>query len=317
MSNATLMDRFILGTAQLGLSYGIANQSGKPSRQAAIDLVHQAIAGGVRVLDTARVYGDSEEVLCAAMADLRAKDPDLAAQVSIITKITTPLADEARAMSDRDLADLARAGVEQSCQALGVKTLPTLLIREAWPLEKPNGFWDALRHLQDQGVIGTLGLSAQAAQEAALAAEVAEVQHLQIPFNLLDYRWRRSGAFDRLAARSDMTVHVRSIYLQGLLVGGPAVSWPAQANGLGPQVGQALEQAKNTLGRRSLADLCLAYVLSYPFVRGAVLGVETPDQLADNLALLACPPLSEAQRSMVDDLLPQVPEALLNPGLWS
>jgi hypothetical protein len=56
-----------LGTAQLGMDYGVANRTGKPPREIATAIVRAAIAHGVTVLDTARAYGDSEEVLRAAL----------------------------------------------------------------------------------------------------------------------------------------------------------------------------------------------------------------------------------------------------------
>lgn len=306
-------DRLILGTAQLGLSYGIANQNGKPDRSEAIALVHTALAAGVRVLDTARCYGDSEEVLRDA---LQAAPGPLAQQATVITKVNTPEPQEAAALSNAALADLARDGIRASCQALGVETLPVVLIREAWPLLRPNGFWQALLEMREQGLIGTLGLSAQAVGEADLAMACPDIGHLQIPFNLLDYRWRDGGALDRLASRPDITLHVRSVFLQGLLLGGDRVSWPDVANGCGPAVQAALLRAKDELGRASLADLCIAYVLGYPQVAGVVLGMETVAQLGDNLALLARPPLTVDQRKAVDAMVPRVPEALLNPGQW-
>jgi spore coat polysaccharide biosynthesis protein SpsF len=52
-----------LGTAQLGLEYGVANRTGKPNRETAAGMVRDAIAHGVTTLDTARAYGDAEEVL--------------------------------------------------------------------------------------------------------------------------------------------------------------------------------------------------------------------------------------------------------------
>jgi aryl-alcohol dehydrogenase-like predicted oxidoreductase len=300
--------RLILGTAQLGLAYGIANHSGKPDRAAAVSLIHQALNAGVTVLDTAHCYGDSEQVVCQALAST-------SQPAQVITKIDTPLAKDAATLDDAALAMLAETGVRASCAALQRDTLPVLLIREAWPLRRDNGFWNTLVRLRDQGVIGTLGLSAQAPEEADLAAACPAVGHLQIPFNLLDYRWREGGTLARLAARPDMTVHVRSVFLQGLLTGG-ATTWPAVAEGCGPAIIRALTEACARIERASLADLCLSYVLSHPQFSGVVLGMETAAQLADNLSLIRCPPLRESQRHALDTALPRVPAALLNPGLW-
>ena len=58
----------VLGSVQLGLDYGAANRTGKPSHEAALRLVRRAAESGVKTFDTARAYGDSEERLGEALA---------------------------------------------------------------------------------------------------------------------------------------------------------------------------------------------------------------------------------------------------------
>ena len=55
--------RLVLGTAQLGMNYGIANQTGKPELATARNIVRTAWEGGIRCFDTAQGYGDSERIL--------------------------------------------------------------------------------------------------------------------------------------------------------------------------------------------------------------------------------------------------------------
>ena len=57
------LDKLILGGVQFGLDYGINNSSGKPTFKQVKKIVSQAVANGVKYIDTARDYGDSEEVL--------------------------------------------------------------------------------------------------------------------------------------------------------------------------------------------------------------------------------------------------------------
>ena len=52
-----------LGTVQLGMNYGIANNSGKPDEAKSHAILRAALEGGVTSIDTARVYGNSEEVI--------------------------------------------------------------------------------------------------------------------------------------------------------------------------------------------------------------------------------------------------------------
>src|SRR5688572_16931975 len=55
--------RLALGTVQFGVPYGIANQSGQPSEEDVAMVVSRAWKGGLRTLDTAIAYGDSERRL--------------------------------------------------------------------------------------------------------------------------------------------------------------------------------------------------------------------------------------------------------------
>ena len=71
---------FTLGTAQLGLDYGIANFSGKPDKNSAFEILNQSVKSGVRYYDTAAAYGNSEEILGEYFASHNS-------DVFIITKI--------------------------------------------------------------------------------------------------------------------------------------------------------------------------------------------------------------------------------------
>jgi hypothetical protein len=47
-----------------------------------------------------------------------------------------------------------------------------------------------------------------------------------------------------------------------------------------------------------------------------VVGVESQNQLDENLRLFARPPLSRAECEMLEERLPRLPEALLDPAQW-
>ena len=55
--------RLALGTAQYGADYGTFNPSGRLAEAAVADCLERARAAGIDMLDTARAYGASEEVL--------------------------------------------------------------------------------------------------------------------------------------------------------------------------------------------------------------------------------------------------------------
>ncbi len=299
------MAEFVLGTVQLGLPYGAANRTGKPSREAAVALVRRAVAAGIRCFDTAHAYGDAEERLGEALSGQ---------PVFIVTKLS-PLNDLAEIAAPADVVAAVEASVAQSCVALRTGRLDCLLLHRAVHRTQFGGvLWQRLLAYKATGVIGKLGVSVQSPAEAAAALECPDVQHIQLPFNLLDWRW--AGIVDALTARPDVTVHVRSVLLQGLLAAGDPSVWPV-IDGVDPAAVLAgIDALVRELGRDSAADLCMAYARGQAFINGVVIGLETETQLEENLRLMRNPPLTPAECRLVEKRLPHCPEQLLNPALW-
>ena len=57
------LSNMTLGTVQLGMNYGIANTTGQPAEEESFAMLDAALKGGVSSIDTARVYGNSEDVI--------------------------------------------------------------------------------------------------------------------------------------------------------------------------------------------------------------------------------------------------------------
>ena len=55
--------KIILGTAQLGMNYGITNKKGKLNFKESKDILNQAISFGIKTLDKAQNYGDAENLI--------------------------------------------------------------------------------------------------------------------------------------------------------------------------------------------------------------------------------------------------------------
>ena len=64
------MYKLILGTAQLGLDYGIINSDGKPTNQKSFELIKECLNNGIYQFDTAQAYGNAEKKLGEASIKL-------------------------------------------------------------------------------------------------------------------------------------------------------------------------------------------------------------------------------------------------------
>ena len=72
----------MVGTVQFGMTYGIANQQGRPSRKEVLEIIKFGYESGICDYDTAAVYGESEEVLGQCFKDL-----GICNKVNVFTKI--------------------------------------------------------------------------------------------------------------------------------------------------------------------------------------------------------------------------------------
>ena len=297
-----------LGTVQLGMPYGLVNDSGQPSRIQATEIVGAALQYGVTAFDTARAYGDSEAVLGTALSGIDRSE------LLVITKLC--LAGLAKTASKSDVRALVDASLSSSCAALRHDRIDVLLLH-GWEQRHlcQGAVWERLLQLRAEGRIHSLGASVYEPHEALAALRDPEIHHLQIPINILDWRWKASGVEEAVADRADVAVYARSALLQGVLVH-PASRWPQiggfQASGYVHQ----LEHLGKQLGRESTKDLCFAYVRSLPWIASVIVGCETLPQLRENVRLFSKPPLAVSEREQLESGLPRAPEVLLNPSRW-
>jgi spore coat polysaccharide biosynthesis protein SpsF (cytidylyltransferase family)/aryl-alcohol dehydrogenase-like predicted oxidoreductase len=299
-----------LGTAQIGMAYGVANEHGMPSEQSAERIIKRAINYGVTSVDCARAYGYAERRLGNVLRQ------GFAGQISVITKLS-PLDSFRTKGSEIALRAAVEASVFRSCLELAQSRLNTLLLHR-WEHRTSYGgaVWNRLLELRTEGVIDKLGVSVYTPDAAVEAIDDPEIEHIQLPFNLLDWRWRQSTFWERAAKRPSVIVHVRSALLQGLLLA-PPEKWP-KIPGVDPTIiGGRLDDLCRRLGREGRLDLSLAYVRGHERVTSVVLGVDTEIQLSECARLFQLPALSVAECDVVDEYVGQVKAVLLDPSQWN
>lgn len=303
--------RFVLGTAQFGLNYGIANKTGRPEQILVNNLVRTAITNGVQYIDTARAYGDSEQALGKALAG------GWSSRITVITKLS-PL-DDCPADASADVARVfAERSIYQSCHAMNVASLDVVMLHRAAHFNAWDGaIWDTLCQLRQQGVIDQLGVSVQSPEEALGALEFENVSYIQLPFNILDYRWDSViKKISLVREHRPIVVHARSALLQGLLTSNQEELWH-RANCSAPAcVIDWLRSCARQHAHDDVVELCLRFVVSQPWIDGVVIGVDTEEHLVDNLIQVGASHWSEDQLTSIVKKRPRVSEETLNPSTW-
>ena len=271
-----------LGTVQLGMNYGIANDAGKPSEEMSFSILQTALEGGITALDTARAYGDSELVNGRFLKQWQGEQP------AIITKVpalqgTTP----------QELETFVTESVEQSLERLGVNKLESVMLHGAKdPIIHGKACADAVKALIDHGYTDKVGVSVYTAEdiEGMLPYDIFSLT--QVPMSIFDQRLIAGGWIDKLKDR-DYTVFVRSVFLQGLFFLDPdKMTDPILMEHAAPKLRMLRQVASDE--NMTLAQLAIAFIRDCPGVTSLVLGADTPEQVQENLGQFATAPLSES-----------------------
>jgi aryl-alcohol dehydrogenase-like predicted oxidoreductase len=291
------MARLGLGTVQFGLDYGISNRKGRTTLNEVCGILAIAAENGVRVLDTATTYGESEAILGTVGVADRGFD--------IVTK--TPVFVGERIEADQ-VTNLTLA-LLNSRRLMGVERVAALLVHHPDDLLKPGGerLFAAMEEARDKGFVGRIGASIYTEAQIEALLERYPLQILQLPINVFDQRLLESGMLARIN-RLGIEVHARSVFLQGLLLMDP--------DHLGPHFGTlrdhlgAFRRACVKSGS-SVSQVALGFVRSLPEVDVALVGVNEQSQLRELLAAADLPtdPFEWAQYAWTDS-------AVLNPSNW-
>lgn len=293
--------KLVLGTANFGLTYGIAN-SRMLSEKEAFAILEKALEVGVSGVDTARGYGDAEKVLGRFFKTHgRALD--------VLTKLPDG---EYRSAQEVEIQ------IKASLEHLGIERIDTLLLHSFRSFER---FSDVLlpvfERYRSAGIIGGYGLSVYHPHEIETAIETAGQAGLfigaaQFPLNLFDQRFLKSGHLQRLRA-SGITLYGRSIFLQGLFfMGGASLGgYLQQAT---PKIERLASLAK--MYNTSVEALALLFAASSG-VDYVVLGVDSVAQLEKNAALMANGTMSLLPKLKSEfDMLKISDEEVILPYRW-
>jgi spore coat polysaccharide biosynthesis protein SpsF (cytidylyltransferase family)/aryl-alcohol dehydrogenase-like predicted oxidoreductase len=304
--------QLVIGTAQFGLEYGIANSSGQPNITQVEFMLKTAINNGVEYIDTARAYGDSEKVIGKCLGHVWSE------RIKIITKLTTlnEYPEDTQPSCIRARVD---ASVFESCARLCRQSIDVAMIHRAAHFNKWNGaVWNRLIELQDEGVIKSLGVSIQTPEELKLALDIESVSFIQMPFNILDWRWGEElqEKIKSVKKLRQLTIHVRSALLQGLLVNTNKTLWERAHISDSSMILDWFQRQIKINGCTDVVDLCQRYVCSQPWVDGVVLGMETREQLEKNIQIFNLPYLHTNQLLDIELDRPWVSEKTLDPSFW-
>lgn len=288
------ISKLTLGTAQLGQKYGIANTSGKPSERTSFEILSTAFDNGINCIDTAPVYGDSEEIIGKYLKHHPRR-------CTVITKLP-------------DLYPTKNPRIEvnewigESIVKLQRQPIDIYMSRTTLQLDMLYGI---LVGLQKDRMIKTIGASIYTPQELTYVLEkYPKVEAFEIPINLFDHRF-----IPYLPKLKGKIVFARSIFLQGLMCLGQ-FQVDNMPNGAVREPLEKLRKVCYEFGT-NLREASVSFVKDLINVTSLVIGAETVNQVLDNVELIKFPKLPDNLRNYIYKEFANMPLEIIDPRRWN
>jgi aryl-alcohol dehydrogenase-like predicted oxidoreductase len=201
------MSKLGLGTVQFGSDYGVSNKHGITLPGEVSSILDFAEKNGISKIDTAALYGSSEEILGKNIKQIHGFD--------IITK---SLSFNQKEVGEKD-ANRLIAAFNKSLINLKQTKIYALLMHNADDLLVVGGerLYQAMLSLKNAGRVQKIGVSVYTASQVSGILEKYDIDIIQLPTNILDQRLLQSGEFKEIRQKG-IEIHMRSVFLQGLLL---------------------------------------------------------------------------------------------------
>tara|TARA_B100000700_G_scaffold49723_1_gene52666 strand:- start:988 stop:1866 length:879 start_codon:yes stop_codon:yes gene_type:complete len=289
--------KYVLGTAQFGLNYGISNSTGKVSSNNIEQILRTAIHQGVNYLDTANVYGDAEEKI--------GKFFDLTKQFKLITKTAHTKED----YKIKENIQFIKKELIISLDKMKRDKVDILLVHDTKDILNKEGseFFRSLIEIKDSGIADRIGVSVYTMQELSEILEKYSVDVVQLPLNVFNQNFLKSGILKELN-RKGIEIHARSVFLQGLLL-----MKTSELNDYFNKIKVLHSSYQDVVFRNklSLVEGALNFIKSVKEIDAIIFGVQDSTQLNEIINSLETKLIDiDYKNFSVDD------ESITNPSKW-
>jgi aryl-alcohol dehydrogenase-like predicted oxidoreductase len=282
--------KIVLGTAQFGMDYGIANLSGKPSKKEMFEILDLAWGKGVRRFDTAPGYG-SELILGEFISA-----NGLQNEVKVLTKIP-------HVENHLDYENALKISTASSLKKLGCP-IDVLFFHnpmDSGLLKKHPLFFE---NLLCEFQVSTLGVSVYEPQEVDDLLDSPFELAFQFPFNVLDRRFEKVNM-------PQGKRYSRSIFLQGLL---------ASPNGLRMDAPEELLILQKEFHKKLASldvrpvDFAIYSVVNNKIIDYFLVGVDSVNQIKH---ILNTENIKQQVTKLLDEYTFNIDKNLLDPRKWN
>jgi aryl-alcohol dehydrogenase-like predicted oxidoreductase len=283
------MQTLVLGTANFGENYGIANKSGLSAEE--VEEILNWSAGRISELDTSLDYKGSHQAISKHSSKFK-----ISSKINL-DNVTSP----------KDIAKNVNKILDELC----TNNIERILLR---PHSTDRQFTiDSLgeiEKLRSLGFVVEIGLSIYETNELDFFVNSIKLPIVfQVPLNLFNRAFQEKLNSNKKRYQN-FKFYVRSIFLQGLLLLNPSDIPKHLEEAIGPI--SALNQELSRIGN-SIIETTFAYIREQEWVNGVIIGINSQENLKSNYEYFR-------QRNKVDltflQNIPTVPTKILDPRKW-
>jgi aryl-alcohol dehydrogenase-like predicted oxidoreductase len=284
--------KLAIGSAQFGLDYGVSNNTGKVPNQEVNKILNVAKKSGINFLDTAIAYGNSESSLGLSNVS----------KFNIISKLSS------LGKGNKNIKEEIFQQINGSLDRLGVNSLYGVLLHDTKILLTDNGdqIYEALLGLKQEGLVKKVGISIYDTIELDEILSKFKIDIVQAPMNIFDQRLISSGWNIKLE-KMGIELHVRSVFLQGLLLMKPSERpeyfkpWKSL---LEKYDGWLIESGYTNI------EACINSILQIDSVNKVIIGIESSKQLEEIITLI------DKKLIKIPVSLSSKDTSLIDPTMW-
>jgi len=268
-------NKLVLGTAQLGLNYGVTNKTGKPTQSEALEIMKYAVENGINYFDTAYNYGNSE-IIIGKFLNFHKKNKNNKNKINIITKMPSLKNNK---LSEKDINN----HFFKSLHRLGQESIYCYMVHDFNDIvNNCNVINKIFLKFKDEGLIKKIGVSIYDKSQIKFLLKNFNFDLIQIPINIFDQRLLKDDILLDLKKR-DIEIYTRSVFLQGLIF--------LNKNNL-PSKFKSIKKQLEKLNDISLKfniskeEIALVFISAINEIDKIVIGVEKIEQLKRNIKIL-------------------------------
>ncbi len=291
----------ILGTVQLGLNYGINNNTGKPDKKKAFEIFDFAYNHDIKMLDSGPMYGDAEEIIGEYFKNNGQK-------FIVSTKLPDYIKNEKNPRYN-EVENVVRESLEKLC----IDNAFCYYLHQFYQC-KFHRLMVVLNECKKKGLYENLGISIYSPCELIYICknlyEIIDV--VQIPYNIFSLHLWDDAL--RMARGRGIKIYARSIFLQGLAFKNNRDFFVSK---LGVEKFIAFIHELACRRGTGIDQLCFDSVYGNDYIDDIIIGCETLDQLKKNLRMENnFRPIKGFEIKEIHEMMESIPEDALNPQTW-